>query len=171
MRDSIEAIEAEYLKYKSLGEAAIAQLEDGELSLPGPNDSNSIAVVVWHVSGNLVSRFTDFLTADGEKAWRDRDDEFVARTVTRQELLEKWNGGWGTLLAALETLRDEDFSRHVAIRGQSLRVDAALYRSLAHTAHHVGQIVYLAKSFRGEAWRTLSIPKGQSQAFNARLSR
>src|SRR5687767_6461150 len=108
MSDIVSAFAAEYRRYKALADAAIAQLEDGQLSQPGPAGNNSIAVLVWHVSGNLRSRFSEFRTADGEKPWRDRDDEFVLRTVTRPELLERWEGGWRELFAAIGPLTNDD---------------------------------------------------------------
>jgi hypothetical protein len=169
MRDVIESITVEYHRYKKLAEDAIEQLEDADLSRPGPGEGNSIAIIAWHVSGNLTSRFTDFLTTDGEKPWREREEEFRARAVTRHELLAKWNGGWDVLLDTLSKLTNADLPRTVAIRGQALRVDEALHRSLAHTSYHAGQIVYLAKAFRGPAWKYLSIPPGQSAAYNAKI--
>ena len=161
-------LDAEYRRYKLLAEAASAQLPDADLSRPGPNDGNSIAVIVAHLAGNLTSRFTDFLTTDGEKPWRLRDREFDERPVGRLELLQRWNAGWTVLFDALATLGDEDFARTVTIRTQPMTVDAALTRSLAHASYHVGQIVYLAKSFRGPAWISLSIPRGQSEAYTQR---
>jgi hypothetical protein len=118
------------------------------------------------MSGNFRSRFTDFLTADGEKPWRKRDEEFEARAVTRDELLAKWEQGWAVLLDTLQTLSDEDLDRSVAIRGQALSVLEALLRSLAHASYHVGQIVYAAKAARGDAWTYLSIPPGKSDEYN-----
>jgi hypothetical protein len=118
------------------------------------------------VSGNLKSRFTDFLTSDGEKPWRNRDEEFDARTVNRADLLAKWEDGWNALFTALDGLTDDLLGREVTIRGQSGSVLEALHRSLAHIAYHVGQIVYLAKESAGTQWTSLSIPKGQSAAFN-----
>jgi hypothetical protein len=171
MRIFLQSIEAEYERYKALAEGAIAQLEDAELSQPGPNGSSSIATIVWHISGNLASRFTDFLTSDGEKAWRKRDEEFVDRTVTRQELFDKWAAGWRVLIGTLASLSDDDLTRTITIRGQPLAAYEALHRSLAHTSYHVGQIVYLAKAFRGEAWTSLSIPKGASTAYARRPTR
>jgi uncharacterized damage-inducible protein DinB len=162
----IDSIRAEYLRYKALAEAAIDQLSENELSAHGPNGGNSIAVICWHISGNLRSRFTDFLTSDGEKPWRDREEEFQARTVTRAELLSKWDRGWDVLLGTLATLTDEQLELTVAIRGQPLRAHEALHRSLAHLSYHVGQIVYVAKSFRGKDWTFLSIPPGKSDAYN-----
>jgi hypothetical protein len=166
MTNFVESIRAEYLRYKALAEAAIEQLDDAELSTPGSSSGNSIAVICWHVSGNLQSRFTEFLTTDGEKPWRQREEEFASRTVSRPELLSKWNQGWDVLLGALKDLTDDQLSDTVTIRGQPLLVHEALHRSLAHTSYHVGQMVYLAKSLRGQAWKYLSIPPGQSAAYN-----
>src|SRR5687768_2685262 len=137
----VESIRGEYLRYKNLAEAAIRQAPDDQLSTLASADSNSIAAICWHVSGNLKSRFTEFLTADGEKPWRDREEEFAARQVERAELLARWNDGWTVLLAALSELTDEALSREVTIRGQKVLVIEALHRSLAHTSYHVGQIV------------------------------
>jgi uncharacterized damage-inducible protein DinB len=162
----IDSIRAEYLRYKALAEAAIDQLSDDQLSAPGPNASNSIATICWHVSGNLQSRFTDFLTTDGEKPWRQREEEFQTRTATRAELLSKWSQGWDVLLETLSSLRDEQLTQTVLIRGQPLLVHEALHRSLAHLSYHVGQIVYIAKAMRGKDWKYLSIPPGKSDAYN-----
>jgi uncharacterized damage-inducible protein DinB len=166
MTNIIESIRSEFLRYKGLGEGAINQIDEAALSAEGPNRGSSIAVICWHIAGNLQSRFTDFLTSDGEKPWRDREEEFRPRTVTRAELLSKWGRGWETLLSTLANLDDEQLPRTVTIRGLPLRVDEALHRSLAHVSYHVGQIVYLAKSSRGTAWTSLSIPPGQSTAYN-----
>lgn len=166
MRDLIESIAAEYRRYRALGEAAFAQLGDADLARRAHDEDNSIATIVWHVAGNLESRFTDFTTSDGEKPWRNRDEEFADRAVTRDELLAKWHAGWRVLDAALAALTDEDLARTVTIRAQPLRIHEALHRSLAHTAYHVGQIVYVAKSIRGREWQTLSIPKGRSAEYN-----
>ena len=167
MASVIESITGEYKRYKALAEGALAQLADDQLAAPAPGSGNSIATICWHVGGNLRSRFTDFLTTDGEKPWRSREEEFQARSVTGQELLAHWEAGWGALFATLATLTDADLSRTVTIRGQAFRVDEALHRSLAHASYHVGQVVYAARSLRGTAWRFLSIPPGQSAAFNA----
>jgi hypothetical protein len=162
----IESIRGEFVRYKALAEAAIAQVEEAELSRAPADDGNSIATICWHVSGNLQSRFTDFLTSDGEKPWRHRDDEFRERQVTREQLLTTWEAGWKVLLDALAALDDSHLGGTITIRGQALRIDEALHRSLAHTAYHCGQIVLLAKTARGAAWRSLSIPRGQSDLFN-----
>jgi len=168
MSPHVEAIADEFTRYKALGEAAIAQLDDDELGLIGSDGGNSIVAIVWHVAGNLESRFADFRTSDGEKPWRDRDDEFVLRTVTKSALLEKWERGWRALLAAVSELTDADLLQTVTIRRQQLRIDQALQRSLAHTSYHIGQIVFLAKQIRSGGWRCLSIPLGGSAAHNAR---
>jgi uncharacterized damage-inducible protein DinB len=156
----IESCRAEFMRYKALAEAAMAQLDDAELCQPGPKGGSSIATIVWHVSGNLRSRFTDFLTADGEKPWRHREEEFEPRLVRRDEVLARWDGGWEVLLQTLDGLTDAHLSELVTIRGTSLTVLEALHRSLAHLSYHVGQIVYLAKSTRGRDWQYLSIPPG-----------
>ena len=168
MSDYIASLTAEYRRYKALGEAAIAQLPEEQLSATASPGGNSIAAIVWHVAGNLESRFTDFRTADGEKPWRNRDDEFAPRSVSRAELVEKWERGWRALLTAIEALSDSDLMQTVTIRKQSLRIDEALHRSLAHTVYHVGQIVFLAKQWRGDSWGCLSIPLGGSDAHNRR---
>jgi uncharacterized damage-inducible protein DinB len=160
MRDNVTSIEHEYRRYEKLAEEAFAQATDAELAIAPAADGNSIVVVAWHVSGNLKSRFTDFLTSDGEKPWRDRESEFVDRTVTRAELLARWAEGWAVLFATLGALTDADLSRAVTIRGEAMSVLQALHRSVTHTAYHVGQIVLLAKSFRGAGWRSLTIPRG-----------
>jgi uncharacterized damage-inducible protein DinB len=162
----IESIRGEYARYKKLAESAMAQVDEAQLSAAPSAESNSIAMVCWHVSGNLKSRFTDFLTSDGEKPWRHRDEEFDTRTVSRPDLLAKWEDGWKALFTALDGLSDEVLAKEVTIRGQSASVLEALHRSLAHTTYHVGQIVYLAKESAGTRWTSLSIPKGQSAAFN-----
>jgi len=123
--------------------------------------------VVWHVAGNLQSRFTDFLTSDGEKPWRHRETEFEDRQVSREELIEKWEAGWRTLFDALGPLADDDLSRSITIRGVPLTVCEALHRSLAHASYHVGQMTYIGKMLRGEEWAYLSIPPGGSAAYNA----
>jgi hypothetical protein len=163
MRDIISSIEKELRRYKELAEGAMSQLGEPELNAVSPGFDNSIAILVWHISGNFKSRFTDFLTADGEKPWRGRDEEFVARTVNRAELLERWEDGWRVLFTTLGALKDDDLKRSVTIRRQPLTVCEALHRSLGHVSYHVGQIVYIAKSTRGAAWTFMSIPPGQSE--------
>ncbi|HWA41336.1 MAG TPA: DUF1572 family protein, partial [Gemmatimonadales bacterium] len=156
-----------FRKHKRLAEAALAQLDDAAFfAVLGPEE-NSPALIVKHVTGNQLSRWTDFLTTDGEKPWRHREEEFAARSVSREDLLAKWNDGWQALLTTLDTLTDADLEKAVTIRGQSLAVHEALHRSLAHISYHVGQIVYLAHAIVGTGWKYLSIPPGGSAAYNA----
>ena len=162
----VTSIRSEFLRYRDLGEKAIAQLDDAMLTAAAPGGGNSIATICWHMSGNFRSRFTEFLTSDGEKPWRKRDEEFEPRSVTRDELRQKWDAGWSVLLGALDTLKDDDLGRTVTIRGQGLSVQDALLRSLAHASYHVGQIVYAAKAARGADWHYLSIPPGESEKYN-----
>ena len=153
-----------FKNYKALGEGAIAQvLADADLHKQVDPDSNSIAVIVKHVAGNLRSRFTDFLTTDGEKPDRNRDGEFeMPERVSRDRVLEWWNEGFGTVLASIEALTPEDLDRTVFIRGEAFLVVEALNRSATHTAYHVGQIVYVARHLASPNWKSLSIPKGKS---------
>lgn len=171
MNALIKSIESEYRRYKGLGDAALEQVPEELLSQPGPGNGNSLAILCWHVSGNFKSRFTDFLDSDGEKPWRQRDEEFAERSVSRAELVKKWDEGWNVLFATLASLTDQDLSRTVKIRGQGLLVHEALHRSLAHASYHVGQIVYIAHAFRGKDWRYLSIPPGESAAYNTNPDR
>ena len=161
----------EYKRYKALAEAAIGQVGDAELTRLGPSGGNSIDMLVRHVAGNLQSRFTDFRTSDGEKPWRQRDDEFETASLSRVALMEQWESAWAVVLGEVGKLTDADLGEIVTVRRQPLRIDEALHRSLAHTAYHVGQIVYLAKELRGEGWRSLSIPKGKSEEYNQKASR
>jgi uncharacterized damage-inducible protein DinB len=163
----IDTFRSEFLRYKALAERAIAQLPDDVLASTAADGSNSIAIICQHVSGNLRSRFTDFLTSDGEKPWRQRDEEFVPGVTAREELLRRWEDGWDVLLGTLATLSDADLTQTVTIRRQSLTVTEALLRALAHLSYHVGQIVFIAKAARGAAWVSLSIPPGQSETYNA----
>jgi hypothetical protein len=166
MRQIVSSIEGEWRRYKILGEGALKQARDNELSRSAPGGGNSIAMIVWHIAGNHISRFTDFLTADGEKSWRHRDSEFELRDVTREELMQKWNEGWNVLFNALTPLNDEDLSRIVTIRGEKFLVYEALHRLLPHTSYHVGQIVFLVKMFRSADWDCLTIPLGKSEEYN-----
>jgi uncharacterized damage-inducible protein DinB len=166
VRTVVSSIESEYRRYQRLGEESIRQLDAEALVRRPPRDGNSVAAIVWHIAGNLRSRFTDFLTTDGEKPWRDRESEFAAREVSAAEVRAKWEDGWGVLFRTLGTLSDADLARTVVIRGQSLSVLEALHRSMAHASYHVGQIVFLARSLRGDRWEWLSIPPGKSDEYN-----
>lgn len=156
----------EYVRYRVLGEKAMAQVSDAALNQVPAQGLNSIATIARHVGGNLRSRFTDFLTSDGEKPWRNRDSEFDEGPFTRTAIEELWSRGFDTVAIEVGRLVDEDLQRTVTVRGVELVVHEALCRSIAHTAHHVGQIVLIAKSLAGADWKTLSIPRGQSQEYN-----
>ena len=159
----LASIVSMFRNYKALGEKALAQTPDEALLTELDANSNSIAVVVKHVGGNLRSRFRDFLTSDGEKPDRHRDTEFeLSGPASRAQVMQWWDDGWNTLLHALDALTPADLMRTVTIRGEAFLVAEALNRSVTHTAYHVGQIVYLARHFAGPAWRSLSIPKGES---------
>ena len=153
-----------YKNYKALGDRALAQTPDEHLHTELDANSNSIAVIVKHVGGNLRSRFRDFLTTDGEKPDRDRDAEFEPSAhASRAEILKWWEAGWDAALGSIEALALADLERAITIRGEAFLVVEALNRSVTHTAYHVGQMVYLARHFAGPAWKTLSIPKGASK--------
>jgi len=166
MRPILESIEAEYRRYKQLAEGAFEQLSEEQLSRTACASGNSAATIAWHVSGNLESRFTEFLRSDGEKPGRDRDSEFLPRSVSRAELLEKWERGWSVLVTSLAGLDDSQLQSVVTIRGVPFTVIEALHRSLTHVSYHVGQIVFLAKELRGGQWRYLTIPPGGTVAYN-----
>jgi len=167
----IDDFRGEYTRYRLLGEKALAQMADEALNRVFVAEGNSAAMIVRHISGNLISRFTGFLTEDGEKPSRDRDREFDEREYSRQEVNALWASGWSALETALASLRDDHLARTVTIRQQPLTVHAALCRSLAHVANHVGQIVLIARITAGNEWQSLSIPRGQSQTYNASPTR
>ena len=156
----------EFKRYKSLLEGAVKQVSEEDLFRPLGEQSNSIAVVLKHLSGNFRSRFTDFLTTDGEKPWRDRESEFQVENTTKAELLEAWEQAWQVLQDAVFRLEPDDMSKTVTIRGVTFTVEEALARALAHFSYHVGQIVYLAKHFAGTNWQYLSIAPGESDQYN-----
>jgi uncharacterized damage-inducible protein DinB len=151
---------------KRLADRAVEQLPDNKLHIALDANTNSIAVIMKHVAGNLTSRWTDFLTSDGEKPWRNRDDEFVDSFASRAEVLQAWEKGWAVLLATLRELKPEDLEKTVTIRGEPHTVPLAIARSLGHTCYHVGQIVQAARVLAGEKWNTLTIPRGGSAQFN-----
>lgn len=162
MSAAINAFEAN----KRLADRAVEQVPDDKLHVALDQNTNSIAVIMKHVAGNLISRWTDFLTTDGEKPWRNRDDEFVDSFSSREELLAFWERGWACLLETLKGLKPEDLEKSVLIRGEPHSVPLALERSLGHTCYHLGQIVQLARFHAGEHWKTLTIPRGGSEKFN-----
>ena len=152
--------------YKELGEKTFAQLTDEKLFLNPSAESNSIATIVKHMHGNMLSRWTDFLTSDGEKEWRKRDEEFENDIATREELVIKWNEGWSCLFDALNPLTEADLDKEIFIRNMGHSVTEAINRQLAHYSYHVGQIVFIGKMFADENWTALSIPKGGSKEYN-----
>jgi uncharacterized damage-inducible protein DinB len=162
---------AVFRQYKQLAERAMAQVSDEALLASGDEDQNSIAIIVKHMAGNMRSRWTEFLTADGEKPDRHRDTEFEQPPQTRAELLALWEAGWTCVFDALTPLTDADLSRTVYIRGEAHSVTQALNRQIAHYGYHIGQIVVLAKQLRTGEWQTLSVARGQSQAFNQKMAR
>ena len=153
-------------RYRTIAEKALAQVSDDGLNRVIAPDGNSMAMLVRHVSGNLVSRFTDFLTTDGEKPWRNRDSEFQTREYSRAEIRGLWNTGWQALEASAASLTQQDLEKTVTIRGSSLTVQAALFRALAHISYHTGQIVLLARILAHDEWKWISIPKGMSGKSN-----
>jgi Protein of unknown function (DUF1572) len=156
--------------YKRLAEGAMQQVSDDQLYLSLDPEMNSIAVTVKHMVGNMCSRWSDFLTSDGEKPWRNRDCEFELPPQGREALMELWETGWRMLFGALEPLGESDLSRTITIRGEAHSVMQAINRQLAHYPYHCGQIVFLAKHLKHENWRSLSVPRGNSQEFNRKVS-
>jgi uncharacterized damage-inducible protein DinB len=167
----IDDFRAQYAQYRETAEKALAQMPDSELNRVLAPEGNSAAMIVRHMSGNLVSRFTNFLTEDGEKPNRDRDREFDERPYSRAEVDALWARGFAALDDAVASHGDDDLQRTVSIRGQSMTVHAALTRAVAHLAYHVGQIVLLARIAAAAPWESLSIPRSKSQQFNADLNR
>jgi len=152
--------------YKSLGDKSFLQLSDNQIFWQYNDESNSIAVIVKHIAGNMLSRWTNFLTEDGEKSWRKRDDEFVNTFKTKQEVLDLWEKGWACLFHALDQVNDENLNSTVYIRGEAHTVLDAIVRQVAHYPYHIGQIVSIAKMMKNEEWKTLSIERNKSQQFN-----
>ena len=155
--------------YKKLAEGAMEQVPDRELFTALDEEMNSIAIIAKHMAGNMRSRWTDFLTSDGEKPDRNRDSEFVTPPKTREELMQMWNEGWSRLFQALEPLSDSDLARKVFIRGEAHSVMQAINRQIAHYSYHCGQIVFLAKHLKGASWKSLSVPRNKSAEFNQRV--
>ena len=165
----LEEIRATFSVYKALGDKTFAQLADKEMLWKPDEESNSIAVIIMHISGNFLSRWTDFLTTDGEKPWRSRDAEFEEPGLGKNELLTKWEAGWACLFKALDTIPEDGLQKVVLIRTEPHTVLKALTRSLTHCAYHVGQIVFVAKCIRSGEWKSLSIPRNRSKDFNAKM--
>jgi hypothetical protein len=168
MDSYLGSIKKQFLYYKMLGEKAMEQLQDEQLFRQYNEESNSIAILVNHITGNMLSRFTDFLTTDGEKPWRNRDAEFTNPFNSKEELMNRWNEGWDCLLKVLEQLSDADLERMVYIRNDGHTVIEAINRQLAHYPYHIGQIVFIAKMLKNEDWQTLSIARNKSADYNSR---
>jgi len=166
----LEDAKGVFLYYKRLADGAMSQLSDEHYFQVLDPEMNSIAIIVKHMTGNMVSRWTDFLTSDGEKPTRNRDEEFCNPPQTRAGVHECWEHGWQTFFSALESLTEADLGRTVTIRGEAHSVMQAVNRQLAHYPYHCGQIVFLAKHFRSEGWKSLSVPRGASQTFNQQVA-
>ena len=159
----LNSIKTRFQFYKDLGNKTFAQLSDDNLHWKYNEESNSIAVIVQHVGGNMLSRWTDFLTTDGEKEWRRRDAEFMCDISSRKELLAKWEEGWNCMFNAIDLLTEDDLMKDIYIRNEKHSVVDAINRQLAHYAYHIGQIVFIAKMLCGNRWISLSIPKQDSK--------
>lgn len=166
----IEDALAIFRQYKQLGERAMQQVSDPQLFASLDEESNSIAIIVKHMAGNMRSRWTDFLTTDGEKPSRNRDGEFVDPAATREALMKEWEEGWACVFGAIEPLTDADLSRAITIRGEAHSVMQAINRQLAHYPQHIGQIILLAKHYAGERWHTLSVARNKSAEFNQKVT-
>lgn len=163
----LESVKKQFEYYKMLGDKTFSQVKDEKLFWKYNNDSNSIAAIVKHLWGNMLSRWTDFMTTDGEKEWRDRDTEFENDIKDKEELLNKWNEGWTCLFDAINKLTIDDLNKIIYIRNQGHTVTEAINRQLAHYPYHIGQIVFLGKMLTENNWTSLSIAKGNSQSYNA----
>lgn len=164
----LESARRQFEYYKALGDRTFTQLSDQELFWQYNDASNSIAIIVKHLWGNMLSRWTDFLTTDGEKDFRDRDGEFEASIQTREELLAKWEEGWNCVFMAIDSVNNDNFHTTIYIRNMGHTITEAINRQLCHYATHIGQIVYIGRMQKGNDWTSLSIPKGQSKAYNER---
>jgi Protein of unknown function (DUF1572) len=166
----LEEVRRQFRGHKRLAEGAMAQLKDEDFFVALDAESNSVAVIVKHLAGNMRSRFVDFLTSDGEKPDRQRDREFeIGPATTRDEVMRWWEAGWGHVFTAIEGLKPDDVVHTVTIRGEAHSVLQALNRQVAHYAYHIGQIVFLAKHLRASDWKTLSVPRGKSEEYKAQM--
>ncbi len=162
-------VKFEFKRYKGYGDNTFLQLSEEELHWQSSENNNSIALIVKHMVGNMLSRWTNFLTEDGEKQWRNRDSEFLAPPQTKVEIVAYWEKGWSCLFEALDQLSQENFNSEINIRGQKHTAIEAINRQLAHYSSHVGQIVFLGKLQKGNQWKSLTIPKGKSKQFNSEM--
>ncbi|GHC66711.1 DUF1572 family protein [Ulvibacter litoralis] len=162
----LNSIKKQFEYYKSVGEKTFAQLDEKDFFWQFNEESNSIAIIVNHLSGNMKSRWTDFLTSDGEKEWRNRDLEFESVIKTKEQLISKWNDGWKCLFDALNSVNKENFDTEIFIRNQSHSILEAINRQFAHYSYHIGQIAFIGRMIKGTEWKSLTIPKGNSSDFN-----
>lgn len=163
----LESVKKQMLYYKTIAEKAMEQLEESQLFYCTNEDTNSISTIVNHISGNMLSRWTDFLTTDGEKEWRNRDAEFIESPATREALLQTWNIGWTCFFNAINELKPEDLEKIIYIRNEGQTALDAINRQLAHYPYHIGQIIFYAKMLKNSDWTSLSIPKNKSTSYNA----
>lgn len=168
-RNFIESAISEFQRYKALGDKTFSQLSDKEIHWQNGDFDNSVAIIAKHIAGNMLSRWTNFLTEDGEKSWRHRETEFEQPPETKAEMIAVWEKGWNCLFDTLNSLTEENFDRKIKIRNEDHSIIEAVHRQLAHYANHVGQIIYVGRMIRGKDWQSLSIPKGRSEAFNAKM--
>ena len=159
-----------FKEYKALGDKTFAQLNDAQMHHQPNEASNSIAIIIQHMHGNMLSRWTNFLTEDGEKEWRKRDDEFEVHSFSKEKLLALWEEGWKLFLNTLESLKEDDLLKTITIRSQPLTAIDAINRQMAHYSYHVGQIVYIGRWMKDNEWQSLSIPKGDSVTYNKRMA-
>ena len=167
MNDYLNSAEKQFNYYKQLGEKTTDQLSEEQIFRQPNEASNSIAVIIKHLSGNMLSRWTDFLDSDGEKEWRNRDDEFEPTDTTKAQVMERWEKGWHCLFTALDTISAQDLEKVIYIRNMGHSVIEAINRQLCHYAYHIGQIVFMGKMMMSDDWKSLSVPKGKSMAYNA----
>lgn len=165
----INILKKRFLTYKDLGDKTLCQLSDSQIFWQYNEESNSIAILVKHIAGNMLSRWTHFLTEDGEKTWRNRDQEFINTFKTKQEVLDYWEKGWQCLLDALESMNDDNIFSIIYIRGEPHSVLDAVLRQLAHYPYHIGQMIYIAKMLKNTDWQSLSVPRDQSENFNQEM--
>lgn len=165
-KDFLKSSIRRFKYYKELGDKTFEQLNDWDFHYQPNDESNSIAIIIQHLSGNMLSRWTDFLKEDGEKEWRQRDDEFKIHDYNKYQLLEEWDKGWNCLFNSIESLKKKELKKTIHIRNEPLTVIDAIIRQLAHYPYHVGQIIYIAKIIKSSNWQNLSIPKGDSLIYN-----
>jgi len=161
----LQSLRYRFREIKKLGDGMLAQIDEWDIHWRINPEVNSIAIIVQHLHGNMLSRWTDFLTTDGDKPWRDRDGEFEAKQLTKVGLLKLWEEGWERTLRAIDALTEDDLTRKITIRGQKLDVVDACLRNIVHCGAHVGQMVHIAKERLGDKWQTLSIPRGRSKEY------